>query len=147
LNEVHPKKKILLGKQGEIYKRLLLLTNPVEDDIFEFNWQSKFLYSLSKNNSKKSNISIFNHAELLKKHLLTLIIHFNETYETNYLAVGLESLCSLLSLIQDKQPVLDNITHLYYLLQQRYHNGLFYFIKGVARLDITGHTLNGLDCL
>ena len=146
LNEVHPKKIILLRKQNEMYNRLLLLKTPNEDDIFEFNWQSKFLNSLYRNtkNNNEASHTILHHGELLKQHLLYIIYQFSETYETNYIAVGLESLCSLLSLVDDKQQLWDFIVYLYGLLQNRYENGLFYFKNGIARLDITGHVLNGL---
>ena len=146
LNEVHPKKIILLRKQNEMYNRLLLVKTPREDDIFEFNWQSKFLYSLHMNPKIKNEASptILLHGELLKQHLLSIISQFSETYETNYLAVGLESLCSLLPIINDKQQLFDLVIYLYGLLQKRYKNGLFYFKNGVARLDITGHVLNGM---
>ena len=144
LNEVHPAKTILLRKQNEMYHRLLLLKTPNEDDIFEFNWQSKFLHSLYKNKKIKKTTTITKHGELLKEHLLSIIAQFSETYETNYIAVGLESLCSLLPLVDDKQQLWDSIVYLYSILQKRYKNGLFYFKNGVARLDITGHVLNGL---
>jgi hypothetical protein len=144
LNEVHPAKTILLRKQNEMYHRLLLLKTPNEDDIFEFNWQSKFLHSLYKNKKIKKITTITKHGELLKEHLLSIIAQFSETYETNYIAVGLESLCSLLPLVDDKQQLWDSIVYLYSILQKRYKNGLFYFKNGVARLDITGHVLNSL---
>ena len=97
-----------------------------------------------KNKKIKKTTTITKHGELLKEHLLSIIAQFSETYETNYIAVGLESLCSLLPLVDDKQQLWDSIVYLYSILQKRYKNGLFYFKNGVARLDITGHVLNGL---
>tara|TARA_B110000285_G_C14849513_1_gene479262 strand:- start:170 stop:436 length:267 start_codon:yes stop_codon:yes gene_type:complete len=75
-------------------------------------------------------------------------VNLNEHSETNYLAVTFEALSSLLFIKNIKlgNEIKDKIFHIFYLLQQRYNeNGLYYFKGNTnARLDITGHIINGL---
>ena len=77
---------------------------------------------------------------------------FNERTETNYLATAFEGLCSLRHFvlnISDMVKVNDRVLYLFYLLQGRYNGGkgLYSFLDGDMRMDMTGHTLNGMIVL
>ena len=125
------------------------------DNIFKYNWQSKFLYSLSKNKDIKTNTKtnkktkerINEHRNLLLTKIIQKISTFNEKTETNYLAVSIEALSSLLKINKsNKKKIINNILYLFSELNKRYDidNGLYKFSSGSSRLDITGHVLNGL---
>jgi hypothetical protein len=83
--------------------------------------------------------------------------------ETNYLAVYFEAMMSLWGILG--RDMLENILPVWVYLLQRWKNGLFsikngvfktqeiknsksfylfYFKNGTARIDITGHIINGL---
>lgn len=148
LTKVCPIKRILLKKQIDMYNSILE-RGITRDDIFEYNWHAKYLYSLYMTGfTKNSNNSFFSkHAHLLKNRIIELISGYNDNNETNYLAVAFEALCSLINLIKtNKNEVWNNIFYLFYLLQKRY-NSLFYFKNNSARLYITGYILNGLYIL
>ena len=145
---VCPNKKILLKEQINMFKSLK--NNYTLDDIFEYNWQSKYLYALYKNNlSKNSKSSIFNkHVLSLYNRIIQLKKKFinNET-QTNYLAVTFESLSSLRVLMKPTNILNDHIMDTFIMLNKRHHNGLFYWKnKDSARIDITGHVINGILC-
>lgn len=146
LVECCPKQNILKNEQRKMYKNLINKKNNSIDNIFEYNWQSKFLYYLYKNNINKNsrNSSSYNHAIELNNRIITITSKFDESNETNYIAVGFEALCSLYHLISKKDETLNQIVKLFYLLQKRFSNGLYYFNNKTARLDITGHIINGL---
>ena len=142
LNETNPKNKFLLKQQNKMYKKLK--EEKDGDNIFKYNWQSKFLYSLSRKNIDEN---INNHTKLLLKKIIKIITEFNDETETNYLAVSLEALSSLLKINRNnKQKIMDNILYLFSKLNKRYdmQSGLYKFKSGSSRLDITGHILNGL---
>ena len=63
--------------------------------------------------------------------------------ETNYLAVYFEAMMSLWGILGG--DMLVNILPVWVYLLQRWKNGLFYFKNGTARIDITGHIINGLQ--
>ena len=68
--------------------------------------------------------------------------------DTNYLAVSLEGLASLYPLIQnpeDKKRLTNDMFHMFYRIQKRYKNGLYFFKNGTARIDITSHAMNAYD--
>lgn len=151
LNEVNPSKfrVKLLKQQKEIFDKLK--QEKEGDNIFKYNWQSKFLYSLSKNKdiktNKKAKERINEHRNLLLTKIIQKILTFNEKTETNYLAVSIEALSSLLKINKsNKKKIMNNILYLFSELNKRYDidNGLYKFSSGSSRLDITGHVLNGL---
>ena len=87
---------------------------------------------------------IKDHAILLKNKILDILPQIkNEFNETNYLAVSFEALTSA-SIILKNFNLNNEILEIFNLLKKRYSNGLFYFKNKQARLDITGHVLNGL---
>lgn len=132
LNEVCPKKE-----QLEKWRKFMFNRIDKINDIFELNWQAKYLYSLHK-----SGHNVKNHTK--KLFIKIEKINFNENDETNYLAVQFEALCSLYGC---GLPFSNKIFHLWILLLQRWNNGLFYFKNKTARIDITGHCLNALKIL
>lgn len=145
LNEVNPKSVKLLKQQEDIFNKLQ--QEKEGDNIFKYNWQSKFLYSLSKNKDTKTKERINEHRNLLLTKIIQIISTFNERTETNYLAVSIEALSSLLKINKsNKKKIMNNILYLFSELNKRYDidNGLYKFSSDSSRLDITGHVLNGL---
>ena len=150
LNEVCMVRTKLLKIQKQMFKELSVLHH-TNDNIFRYNWEAKFLYSLVCTIQTSSTNSLTNS---INKHAILIIelilqnFNLNEHSETNYLAVTFEALCSLLFIKNKKlsNEIKDKIFHIFYLLQQRYNeNGLYYFKGNTnARLDITGHIINGL---
>lgn len=145
LNEVCKMRTQLLNVQKNMYKEIL---NHTHDDssIFRYNWEAKFLYSLYKTSTTNNvNSFILKHCNELYKRIIENF-NLNNESETNYVAVTFEALSSLLFCIKDNN-IKDKILYCYYLLQLKYNNdnGLYYF-NGLqnARLDITGHVINGL---
>ena len=148
LNEVCLLRTELMKIQKKMFSDLKKLSHS-SDSIFRYNWESKFLYSLYKTRTSPNlNESIINHFEELL-HRIINNFNLNESSETNYLAVTFEALSSLKIFIKNKKKlnkVKDIIFYIFYLLQKRYNkNGLYYFkSNNEARLDITGHIINGL---
>jgi len=150
LNEVCMVRTKLLKIQKQMFKELSVLHH-TNDNIFIYNWEAKFLYSLvctiqtSSTNSLTNSIN--KHAILIVE-LILKNVNLNEHSETNYLAVTFEALSSLLFIKNKKlcNEIKDKLFYIFYLLQQRYNeNGLYYFKGNTnAHLDITGHIINGL---
>ena len=129
-------------------KRLEGLNGRVEN-IFEYNWQAKYLFEIRKDIPAKK------HAEELLRRLIGMKI--TADMETNYLAVYFEAMMSLWGILGG--DMLANILPVWIFLLQRWKNGvfktqeiknsssfyLFYFKNGTARIDITGHVINGLQ--
>lgn len=99
------------------------------DSIFKLNWLIQaHLYlkaSIPKELIRLMNIKI--------KELLPNL----KTTETNYLAVAFEALCCAKTLTTE-------LFILFYELEQRKSGNLYHFLNKTARVDITGHILNGL---
>ena len=159
------RKQLMMCKELRRDKR-----TKTSNDIFQYNWEAKFLHALAPkvaNRAKKSggsrganrlvseNIcSIDEHAKLLLFAILEILDSTPklDDFETNYLAVGLEALTSLYPLVHDHIGENDVVRLEDYIFELFYHlctrrnseNGLFYFRnRKDARLDITGHVLNG----
>lgn len=116
------------------------------DDIFELNWHSKFAFVCFKKKFKnKTELSLY--STLLFKKIKYLFSYDLNNLETNYLAVFFEALSSLYNLLESKEDIKDMITKLFCKLMERFENGLFKFTDNSARLDITGHVLNGFFAL
>jgi AMMECR1 domain-containing protein len=148
LHRVCPRLKELAHWQKWMEKRLEGLDGRV-DNIFEYNWQAKYLFEIRKDIPAKA------HAEELLRRLLGMKI--TGDMETNYLAVYFEAMMSLWGILGG--DMLENILPVWIFLLQRWKNGafktqeiknfssfyLFYFKNGTARIDITGHIINGLQ--
>lgn len=134
LYKVCPRIKELAHWQNVMQKRLEGLSNVI-DNIFEYNWQAKFLFEIRK------DIPAKNHAEELLTRLIGLKI--TDDMETNYLAVYFEGIMSLWGILGG--DILKNILPVWIFLLRRWKNGLFYFKNTTARIDITGHVISGLQ--
>jgi AMMECR1 domain-containing protein len=134
LHQVCPKIKELAHWQKWMEKRLERLDIRIEN-IFEYNWQAKYLFEIRKDIPAKA------HAEELLRRLYGLKI--TEDMETNYLAVYFEAMMSLWGILGG--DMLEIILPVWILLLQRWKGGLFYFKNSTARIDITGHVISGLQ--
>lgn len=134
LHQVCPRIKELAHWQKWMEKRLEGLSNTI-DNIFEYNWQAKYLFEIRKDIPAKT------HAEELLRRLIGLKI--TADMETNYLAVYFEAMMSLWGILGG--DMLPNILPVWVLLLQRWKGGLFYFKNSTARIDITGHVISGLQ--
>ena len=134
LYKVCPRIKELAHWQKWMEKRLEELDEQI-DNIFEYNWQAKFLFEIRKDIPAKE------HAEELLKRLIGLKI--TDNMETNYLAVYFEAMMSLWGILG--RDMLANILPVWIFLLRRWKGGLFYFKNGNARIDITGHVISGLQ--
>lgn len=149
LHQVCPRIKELAHWQKWMEKRLEGLDGRVEN-IFEYNWQAKYLFEIRKDIPAKA------HAEELLRRLIGMKI--TADMETNYLAVYFEAMMSLWGILGGKE-IFRIIFPVWIFLLQRWKNGffktqeiknsksfyLFYFKNGTARIDITGHVINGLQ--
>ena len=141
LNECCLRKEQIRIEYKKIIKRLSINSPLSLDDIFELNWQSKFLYSLYTHKTF-SHIELNDYISVLMARVKDYLEKFSlEDLETNYLAVTIELLSCLMGF---NTQFHDTIVYLYYLLNKRYKDGLFYFKNKTARLDITGHILNAM---
>jgi hypothetical protein len=134
LHRVCPRIKELAHWQKWMEKRLEGLDMRTEN-IFEYNWQAKFLFEIRKDIPAKW------HAEELLRRLIGMKI--TEDMETNYLAVYFEAMMSLWGILGG--DMLANILPVWIFLLRRWKGGLFYFKNTTARIDITGHVINGLQ--
>jgi AMMECR1 domain-containing protein len=134
LHQVCPRLKELAHWQKWMEKRLDGLDNDIQN-IFEYNWQAKYLFEIRKDIPAKG------HAEELIRRLIGIKI--TADMETNYLAVYFEAMMSLWGILGG--DMLVNILPIWVYLLQRWKNGLFYFKNGTARIDITGHVISGLQ--
>lgn len=111
-------------------------TNQNEIDIFKYNWYSKLLKGITDKN----------YPYYLVKKTLAYLETFKQT-ETNYYAVEFELLTTLYAAVNSatKKLIEPYIEHIMIRLQEvRNDNGLYQFISGISRMDITCHVLEGL---
>ena len=136
LHKVCPRLKEIAYWQKWMEKRLEGLDGQVEN-IFEYNWQAKFLFAIRKDIPAKE------HAEELLRRLIGMKI--TADMETNYLAVYFEATMSLWGILGGDE-IFRIILPVWVYLLQRWKNGLFNFKNEAwtARIDITGHVINGL---
>ena len=126
------KPEILIGlrKAGCLFQLPPLVTS---DSIFNRNWTIQTYVAYQKPIPKQ----MITH---LTKAIQGLLIK-KEGTETNYLAVAFEAL----SYINQKHTHDTLLFQLFFALEQRKecHNLLYAFLDKTARVDITGHVLNG----
>ena len=145
-------KQILINNRNLIFKNLIN-NNSVIQDIFKYNWEAKYLFTLFKLSIERSEF-IIKHSILLTKRILNILekLYENNNVETNYYMVVFESLCNLLILVYNteiKNKLLDNILYLYKLLIDRYdyNFGLFEYLDKSCKINITEHFINGIISL
>ena len=126
----------LRAVQKQMQTRAAARMAPVVNDIFELNWQAKFLVSLEKHQPHEEHVKLVERAYRNWFKLDTLA-----ALETNFLAVALECGGALFVTHADTR---DCLFPLLCALQDRYKNGVFYFTDQTARLDITGHVIEAL---
>lgn len=136
LHQVCPRLKELAHWQKWMQKRLERLDGDIQN-IFEYNWQAKFLFTIRKDIPAKE------HAEELLRRLIGMKI--TADMETNYLAVYFEATMSLWGILGGDE-IFRIILPVWVYLLQRWKNGLFNFKNEAwtARIDITGHVINGV---
>lgn len=113
------------------------------DKIFKYNWHASFIKNIS---IKTENVK--DYAQILANSIIYIVKTFEEftTIETNYLAVAFEGLTSLYTIVDlDQKHVIESILPnlMVELVSRRTNQGIYKFLNGVARLDITGHILVG----
>lgn len=114
-----------------------------KNDIFRFNWMSKFLQACNENTTNELLVPLSKKiAGMVKEHYQK----YHNDFETNYLAVMFECITALHTIISEEveHKLTDILADLIKSLESRRADiGLFKFIDGEIRLDITGHVLNG----
>ena len=133
------KPEIIIGlnKSGCIYnEKEYLLTYNSNDSIFKMNWTIQTLNSFNKKPSNKLII-------ILENKIDDILIN-KKNIETNYLAVAFEALCFVYK-SKIKKTLLNKIFEVFFELEQRKncYNVLYTFLDKTARVDITGHIMNG----
>jgi len=140
LNKIDPTNKITIEATNHIPTTDTNISTGTDIDIFRYNW-----FSQSAKNIKNK----------IYKYILTKkIINFIDTKkydETNFLAVEFESLATLYSIIGDEPTKMRIEVYLAELIikleQIKNRYGFYQFKNNEARIDITGHVLNGLISL
>lgn len=145
LNETCAGLDILSEQERKMYHVILNDTKASQENIFKLSWHAQYLNSLYK----MHNVILQDHVDLLF-HRMSNIINSFVNPETNYFAISLEGLASLYPLIQnpeDKKRLTNDMFHMFYKIQKRYKNGLYFFKNGIARIDITAHVMNSYNIL
>lgn len=125
------------------------------DDIFWLNWHGKYVFFLMQRTdlTEEQKNKLHEHRADLLTRIINLSTQFTREaqYETNYIAVCFEALCSLLHYLDDKIKYLEamkQIQKLSEILRDRQNKyKLYEFLNNSARLDISGHVLNGYMAL
>ncbi len=162
LTQICPRENILIKLQEDIYMKELKELSEL-NDIFRLNWQSQFLLALFLRNYKSKYL--IQHCNLIRDKVVILFTRYFENtkefmeiqnifakkavlisteIETNYWAVLFECLTPINHMVSNK--LLKYIFMVFMVLQRRY-NGLYPFINGESRLDITMHIINGIENL
>tara|TARA_Y100001958_G_scaffold159879_1_gene163909 strand:+ start:5401 stop:6873 length:1473 start_codon:yes stop_codon:yes gene_type:complete len=143
-----------LIKNREIILKNLLENDYKLDDIFQYNWEVKYIYTLFIL-SIENNENIIKHSEIICNRIFNILDNLfqNQKIETIYLIIGFETLCHLLIFIYKnndmKIKLLNNLFYIYSLLKNRYNNelGLFSFLDGTFKTDLTYNFINGIFSL
>lgn len=118
------------------------------DDIFRISWQTKALTTYISNNPNRINDrDNIVHIELLIHVIINVLnTSFNLLYdiETNYLAVCFECLSTLYKYEKNNNDLNNILFYIFIILQSRFSKfGLYMFNDHTARIDITGHCIQG----
>jgi len=110
------------------------LTFDSNDSIFKMNWTIQAIISAGKIPSKQLILILENKVDEL--------LHSKQRVETNYLAVAFEALCFV---AVRKGILMNKIFELFFELEKRKscQDALYSFLDKTARVDITGHVING----
>lgn len=115
------------------------LTFQLSDSIFRMNWVIQAIIS-TKTPLSQELVDILQ----IK---ISKLLHTNS--ETNYFAVAFEALCFVYTFYTFNFTVLQQMFELLFKLEHRkvYNNTLYSFLDKTARIDITGHIMNGFFIL
>jgi len=114
-----------------------VLTFDIESSIFKMNWIIQALISFNKIISLELII-------IFKTKINTILKNIKE-FETNYIAVAFEGLCHIHKANPNKETISMLFQLLFELETRKNNNNILYnFIDSTARIDITGHIINGL---
>lgn len=141
LSIIDPRRETLNAQINKIIK-MIEHKEPKIDDIFQYNWLSKFIVTYKNDDSR----ALF---EVLCQKVSRVLPLLTYEEETNYLAVTFECLASLFAYDDQSIDVGVFIEKLTGALIKRYNReyGLFEFKNGDMRFDITGHVINGFILL
>lgn len=136
-------KTILYEKLYKLLKESQQKPN-LRKGIFQKNWIAKYMYTLYQTTGLPSGFNMI-YVTNLKKQMIDFCKKFqNQDLETNKIAVCFEGLSSLLYLTpHDTETFYSVLELLKQLNKRRKDDFLFYFLNETARIDITGHVLNG----
>lgn len=133
---------------NKLKKHIVKIQNMLYIDInfiFRMNWFVQFIVEL------KNNYNIDNEYLTIINNIINNIIKyikyvniFNDAVETNILAVTFEMLSGLYKLTKNKYILNYSFNIFKLLLKRRNNDGIFTFLDGSARIDITFHVLSGL---
>lgn len=139
LNQFDPYQPITIAATNTL--PTIQLTTDSDLVIFQYNWLSKSTKNVANRRYPKQLLG-----KILKQ---TDYILADEPVETNYLAVAFESMATLYEPLQPNYSIVESyLANL--LIELESHKdayGLYRFTNGEARIDITGHVLNGLFAL
>ena len=115
------------------------------NDIFRINWQTKALFSYYLKNKDDDNIvEHFNLLIILIINLISQNINDIIELETNYLAVLFECMSTIYKYDSNINILNNYLYFIFILLQKRFSIfGLYMFKDHSARIDITGHCVQG----
>lgn len=121
----------------EMYDELKSKTDLSINDLFRINWQTMALLTYTT----KDKI----HLNLLIDKVLDILYNIDiSKLETNYLAVSFECLSHIYKIVKDNNRLNNSLFYIFILLQERFSTfGLYMFSDHTARIDITGHCING----
>jgi AMMECR1 domain-containing protein len=139
--------QILASQYDRMYEECIKWGNRLEnDDIFQLNWYAQALTSAYRNRIDYPNYQ--RNALILAKAILSVSKGFSKSTESNYIVVTFEALCGLLCILSNNESIKNKTVELMSVLESRMNDsGLIGFIRGDARVDITGHFLNGIHNL
>jgi AMMECR1 domain-containing protein len=113
-------------------------------DVFRLNWDAQVVMEASKI-WKSFHI----YAYQIDRELYPILESFDQNTMTNELAVGFECVCSLLATIKNNISCWKFLMKIILLLWGRWDpiRGLYRFLEGDERIDITNHVIHGQKLL
>jgi hypothetical protein len=130
-------------KKNEIKILIDKMMKEANRDIFRLNWDAQLLVEASKIWKEFQKF-----AEPIDLEIYPILESFDKNTMTNELAVGFECLCSLLQIKKDLRSK-KWLMKVILLLWERWDpkRGLYRFLDGEERIDITNHIIHGQKLL
>ncbi|VBB18637.1 hypothetical protein YASMINEVIRUS_1139 [Yasminevirus sp. GU-2018] len=150
--------ELVKSKARDIFKEDVTDNNVV----FQLNWLSQSVRGIYEIRGEDENHNDYNHnmfvntSSLLVKMFSKIVTKFNSMTESNFFCVAFEGLAFIRTIVLDESTTkineLDTLEKLIEKLLKMIHSrinsrGLVEFTTKEARVDITGHFLNGIDKL